>query len=136
MSLYTTQFQGPDMAVAGEQSCLKLTFVSLVIDPAVYCLSPAVRQWIGAIRALDFLFGKFVYVIAWVGVKFGINTMSIVVRMVKLHEAKPSAIYHSHYNTSGIYPKFHSHPCYHKLIPYTQSAFKQRISIIIIHNVV
>ena len=35
------------MAVAGEQSCLKLTFVSLVIDPAVYRPSPAVRQWIG-----------------------------------------------------------------------------------------
>ncbi len=49
----------------------------------------------------------YVYVIAWLGVIFGINTTSIVVGMAKLHEAKPSAICHSHYNTSGIYPKFH-----------------------------
>ena len=33
MSLYTTQLQGPVMAATGEQSCLKLTFVSLAIDP-------------------------------------------------------------------------------------------------------
>ena len=48
---------------------------------------------------------RFVYVIAWLGVKFGINFTSVVVRMAKLHEAKPSAICHSHYNTSEIYPK-------------------------------
>ena len=33
MSLYTTQLQGPVMAAIEEQSCLKLTFVSLTIDP-------------------------------------------------------------------------------------------------------
>ena len=33
LSLYKTQFQGPVIAAAGEQSCLKLTFVSLAIDP-------------------------------------------------------------------------------------------------------
>ena len=33
MSPYTTQFQGPAMAATREQSCLKLTFVSLAIDP-------------------------------------------------------------------------------------------------------
>ena len=31
--LYTTQFQGPVMAATREQSCLKLMFVSLAIDP-------------------------------------------------------------------------------------------------------
>ena len=38
MSLYTTQFQGPVMAATREQSCLKLTFVSLAIDPRTVCL--------------------------------------------------------------------------------------------------
>ena len=33
MSLYKTQFQGLVMAATGEQSCLKLTLVSLAIDP-------------------------------------------------------------------------------------------------------
>ncbi len=59
-----------------------------------------------------------VYVIGWSGAKFGINTTSIVVEVAKLNKAKPSAICHSHYNTSGIYPKFHDQPCYHRLIPY------------------
>ncbi len=62
-----------------------------------------------------------VYVIAWLGVKFGINTMSIVVGVANLHEAKWSAICHFHYNTSGIYPKFHDQPCYHRLIPYSRA---------------
>lgn len=47
----------------------------------------------------------YMYVGAWVRVRSAINTMSIVVGM-------PSATYHSHYNMSGIYLKFHSHPCY------------------------
>ncbi len=63
----------------------------------------------------------FVYVIALLGVKFGINTTSIVVGVAKLQEAKPSAICHSHYNTSGIYPKFDDQPCYHRLIPYSRA---------------
>ncbi len=50
-----------------------------------------------------------------------INTMSIVVGVAKLHEAKPSTIRHSHYNTSGIHPKFHDQPCYHRLIPYSRA---------------
>ena len=33
MSPYTTQFQGPAMAATREQHCLKLTYVSLAIDP-------------------------------------------------------------------------------------------------------
>ncbi len=48
---------------------------------------------------------ELVYVIAWLGVKFGINTTSIVVGMENFC--------HSHYNTCGIYPKFHSQPCYY-----------------------
>ncbi len=52
----------------------------------------------------------YIYVIAWLGVKFGINTTSIVVGVAKLH-----------YNTSGIYPKFHDQPCYHRLIPYSRA---------------
>ncbi len=51
-----------------------------------------------------------------VGKEFGINTTNIVVGVAKLHEAKPSAICHSLYNTSGIYPKFHDQPCYHTRI--------------------
>ena len=43
-----------------------------------------------------------VLVIAWVAVKFGINTMSVVLE-----------IYHFQYNKSGIYPKFHCYPCYY-----------------------
>ena len=35
MSLYTTQLQGPVMAATEEQSCLKLTFVWLAIDPCM-----------------------------------------------------------------------------------------------------
>ena len=31
MSLYTTHFQRPVMAATGQQSCLKLTFVSFAI---------------------------------------------------------------------------------------------------------
>ncbi len=44
-----------------------------------------------------------------------------IVGVAKLHEAKPSAIHHSHYNTSGNYPKFHSQPRYHRLIPYSRT---------------
>ena len=33
MSLYATQLQGPVMAATEEQSCSKLTFVSLAINP-------------------------------------------------------------------------------------------------------
>ena len=76
-----------------------------------------------------------VLVIAWVAVKFGINTTSVVLEMGinftrrvvlemginftrrngdKFHEAKPSEIYpHFQYNTRGIYPKFHCYPCYY-----------------------
>jgi len=51
----------------------------------------------------------FIYVIAWLGVRFGINHTSNVVGMtVKLHEAKRSAICHSNHIMSVIYPKSHS----------------------------
>ena len=37
------------------------------------------------------------------GVRFRIDAMSIVVGMVKLHKAKPSAIYHSHYTVVSAF---------------------------------
>ena len=46
---------------------------------------------------------RLVPVIAWVAVKFGINTTIVVLE-----------IYHFQYNKSGIYPKFH---CYTHAIP-------------------
>ena len=49
-----------------------------------------------------------VIVIAWVAVKFGINTTSVVLE-----------IYHFQYNKSGIYPKFHCYPFYSQLILYS-----------------
>ena len=48
----------------------------------------------------------FVYVIAWLGVKFGINFTSVVVRMAKNCTRRSRVQFcHSHYNTSEIYPK-------------------------------
>ena len=48
---------------------------------------------------------QFVFIIAWVGVKFGINTMSIVVRMVKLHDQVQFTILTT-IRVVAIYPKF------------------------------
>ncbi len=62
----------------------------------------------------------FVYVIACLGGKIGINTTSIVWQNCTI-EAKPSAICYSHCNTSGICPKFYDQPCYHRLIPYSRT---------------
>ena len=61
-----------------------------------------------------------VYVIAWVAVKFGINTTSVLYwKWDKFDEVKPSEITHFQYNKSGIYPKFSLlYPCYSMLIPY------------------
>ena len=50
----------------------------------------------------------YVLVIAWVAVKFGINTTSVVLEMGINFQHK-----------SGIYPKFHCYPCYSQLIPYS-----------------
>ena len=65
----------------------------------------------------------YVYVIALVAVKFGINTMSVMYvywKWGKFHETNPSEITHFRYNKSGIYPKFSlQYPCYSILIPYS-----------------
>ena len=50
-----------------------------------------------------------VLVIAWVAVKFGINTTLVVLEIYP----------HLQYNSRGIYPKFHCYPCYSQLIPYS-----------------
>ena len=55
---------------------------------------------------------------AWVAVKFGINTKSVVMEMGKFHEAKLSEITRN--KSGGIYPKFSLlYPCYSMLIPYS-----------------
>ena len=57
---------------------------------------------------------------AWVAVKVGINTMSVVLEMGQISQVKPSEIIHFQYNKSGIYPKFSLlYPCYSLLIPYS-----------------
>ena len=58
--------------------------------------------------------------IAWVAVKFGINTTSVVLEMGQISQGEASEITHFQYNKSGIYPNFLLlYPCYSMLIPYS-----------------
>ena len=68
---------------------LSIAIVNLLRPFFMYCPSTAGR----ATRA--------VYVIAWVAVKFGINTTSVVLKVGKFHEV--SEITHFQYHKSGIY---------------------------------
>ena len=57
-----------------------------------------------------------VYVVAWEGVKFGINFTSCSENGNEIARGAAECYFAVIATTSGIYPKIHSCLCYHKLI--------------------
>ena len=57
-----------------------------------------------------------VYVVAWEGVKFGINFTSCIENGNEIARGTAECYFAVIATTSGIYPKIHSCLCYHKLI--------------------
>ena len=67
-----------------------------------------------SILKIVLLYCLILLVIAWVAVKFGINTTSVALKMGKISRGKA----HFQCNQSSIYSKFY---CYSQLIPYSMT---------------